>query len=295
MQWFERMNRAIDYIEENLDGIVDYNQIARLMQQPALSVQRTFSIITNTSLSDYIRKRRLTLAAFELQNGDEKIIDIATKYGYESPEAFTRAFKEIHGVPPNAARSEGVSLKTFPRVSFLLTVKGATPMSYRIESRESFGVYGIEGIISTEENANQSVPMFWQACENNGQIERLRASTLVPPSGIHAICCYRDTGRKSFPYMIFTYQTRDSNTAGFTKVRVPASTWAIFRSDNHTEEETVSTIQMLNKRVYTDWLPTSGYEKIDGFELELYHGTDDGMYFCETWVRVASTKKCGIE
>ncbi len=134
MSWHERMNLAVDYIENNLCGYIDMEHISKITYQSVTSFQRTFSIITEMSVSEYIRRRRMSLAAFEFQNGGVKVIDISLKYGYDSPEAFARAFKEIYGVSPSVARKESLPLKIFPRISFLLTIKGEVIMDYEIES-----------------------------------------------------------------------------------------------------------------------------------------------------------------
>ena len=286
MNWYERMNKAIDYIEVNLAGQIDFDRISKIMCQSAVNFQRTFSIVTDITVNEYIRRRRMTLAAFEMQNSKVKVIDIAMKYGYESPEAFTRAFKEIHGISPMTARKEGIQLKSYPRLTFLLSVKGDVVMDYRIESKEAFKVYGIEGIFTSDDGKNLiEIPKFWLETMKNGQFENLVKST-NGTSDVHAICQYRETGGNTFPYMLFAYETKDSETAGFMEVEVPSATWAIFKSRNHTVEETSEVIQSLTKRVYTDWLPTANYEKLDGYELELYFRTDDGKCYCETWIRV---------
>ncbi len=134
MRWDEQINQAIDYIEENLDRSIDLEKIASIMGQSITSFQRTFSVIMNISLNDYIRRRRMTLAAIALRNSSAKVIDIALKYGYESPEAFARAFKELHGISPSVARKNFAQLNLFPRISCLLTVKGDIEMDYRIVS-----------------------------------------------------------------------------------------------------------------------------------------------------------------
>ncbi len=285
MNWYERMNQAMDYIEDNLENI-DFEAISQIVCQSVTSFQRTFSIVMEMPVSEYIRKRRMTLAAFELQNSDAKVVELSLKYGYDSPEAFTRAFKEIHGITPSAARGKGVSLKTYPRISFLLTIKGDTAMDYRIESKEAFTVYGIEGIFTTDDGKNfTDIPAFWQQTMKDGRFDKLVNST-HGTSRVHAICQYRETGSGTFPYMLFAYKTDKSDTDGYKQVNVPASTWAIFTTPKHTEEETSGVIQSLIKRVYTDWLPTASYEKKDGCELELYFDTEDGMCYCETWIRV---------
>jgi AraC family transcriptional regulator len=292
MNWYERMNKAIEYIENNLTGTMDFDQISKMTCQSVSNFQRVFSIITDIPVSEYIRRRKLTLAAFELQNSSIKIIDLALKYGYESPEAFSRAFHDIHGVTPTVARKEGTRLKTYPRISFLLTIKGAAVMDYRIETKESFKVYGIEGLFTTENGENlKAIPKFWQDTLEDGRYEKLVESTHLPehdPNGlclVNAICDYREREGNPFPYMIFAYQTDKSDTNGYTIVEIPSATWAIFRSEEHTQEETPKVMQKLTKRVYTDWLPTAGFEKVDGYELELYYGTGNKC-FCETWIRV---------
>lgn len=281
--WHERLNSAIDYIEKNLDGIIDFDVISKIMCQSTINFQRTFSIITDFSVFDYIRRRRLSLAAFELQNSNTKVIDIAIKYGYESPEAFSRAFKEVHGISPTIARKEGTELKTFPRITFLLTIKGDVAMDYRIESKEAFSVYGIERVISTKDN--NEIPDFWMECAENGSLERLANTTKVA-SCINAICSYRETAEHSYPYMIFVPCSEDSDMTGYTKVNVPAATWAVFKTEKHTQEQTSTILQSLIKRVYTEWLPTANYKKLDGYEMELYYQTEDGMFYCQEWIRV---------
>ena len=128
------MNCAVDYIENNLCGNIDPEAIARIACQSTAGFQRTFSIVTEMSVSEYIRRRRMSLAALDLRSGNAKVIDTALKYGYDSPEAFARAFKEIFGISPSAARKESMALKMFPRISFLKTIKGDVVMDYEPEN-----------------------------------------------------------------------------------------------------------------------------------------------------------------
>ena len=287
MTWYERMNKAIDYIEDNLHGDIDFDKIAKIMCQSPVSFQRTFSIVTDISVFEYIRRRRLTLAAFDVQNSKDKVIDIALKYGYESPEAFTRAFKETHGASPSNVRKHVLSLKAYPRIAFLLSIKGDAVMEYRIENKEAFSVYGIEGIFTTDDGKSlNDIPMFWKGCVEDGRFDKLIKSTNDPLSHIHAICDYRKTEGNTFPYMLFAFRNQNSNVDGFTQVDVPAATWAIIKSEKHTQEQTGSVVQNLVKRIYTDWLPTASYNKVDGYELELYFDTDVDKNYVEIWIRV---------
>ena len=161
-------------------------------------------------------------------------------------------------------------------------------MDYRIEKKEAFSVYGIEGIFTTDDGKHlKEIPMFWWECRKDRRFYDLLESTNEGSlSRIHGICDYRKTGGNTFPYMLFAYQTKNCNTEGFTQVEVPAATWAIFKSETHTVEQTSGVVQNLIKRVYTEWLPTAAYKKVDGYELELYFVSGIDKYYVETWIRV---------
>lgn len=286
MVWHERMNRAIDYIENNLTDNINMDFASEIVGQTTTSFLRTFSIVTDMSIYEYIRRRRMTMAAFDMQNSQDKVIDIAIKYGYESPEAFTRAFKDIHKISPLKARKDGTPLVTFPRITFLITIKGDVAMNYKVEKKGAFKVYGIEKVFSYEENNDVTVPQFWTDCINNGDLNRLVESTGDSKCSVNAVCSYRNTGKNTFPYMLYVNKTDKSNTNGFTEIEIPAATWVIFKTVRHNQDDTPKFIQSLIKRVYTDWLPSAPYEKIDGYELEVYYNSDDGTCYCEAWMRV---------
>lgn len=292
MDWLDRMNGALNFIEEHLTDDIDFDEVARIACCSVYHFQRLFSFITDIPMSEYIRRRRLTLAAFELQESNVKVIDLAVKYGYDSPISFTRAFQNQHGVAPSLARGKGVQLKAYPRISFQITIKGDVAMDYRIIEKEAFKVFGLEGIFNTENGENlKAIPKFWLQSMEDGSFDKLvktagpnNVNGLCP---VNAICDYRTTGGSSFPYMLFAYLTDKSNTDGYTVVDVPASTWAVFKTREHTEEETSGVIQDLFRRVYTDWLPTANYEKVHGYELELYFDNPEtGKCYCEAWIRV---------
>jgi AraC family transcriptional regulator len=293
MEWLIKMNDALRYIEDNLNNDIDYIKAARIACCSVYNFQRMFSFITDVPLSEYIRRRRLTLAAFELQSSDIKVIDLALKYGYESPEAFARAFLNVHGVTPTASRKLGVQLKAYPRLSFQISIKGDVEMNYRIEKKDSFKVFGVEKIFTTENDENfKEIPKFWQEAYTEGTIDRIVDATGENWGGkyglcpVNSVCCYSDMGNSTFPYMLCAFKTSSSVTEGFLEVDVPASTWAIFTTEEHTVEETSSSIQNLIKRVYTEWLPTAGYEKVDGYEFEMYYSKENGKCYSEIWIRV---------
>ena len=145
-----RMSLAVEYVEENLTGEINHETLAQIACCSSYNFHRMFSFITEISLSEYIRRRKLTLAAIELQNSKVKVIDLAMKYGYDSPVSFTRAFQSLHGLTPTEARAGGVTLKAYPKISFQISVKGDKEMDYRIEAKEAFQVFGIEGVFRTD-------------------------------------------------------------------------------------------------------------------------------------------------
>ena len=132
MDSLKKMNEALSYIEENLTHDIDLKEVARLALCSEYHFQRMFSFLAGVTLSEYIRRRRLTLAAFELTNSNLRIIDLAVKYGYSSADSFTRAFQSLHGITPSTARNNNQSLKAYPRITFQLSIKGGIEMNYRI-------------------------------------------------------------------------------------------------------------------------------------------------------------------
>lgn len=292
MDWLARMNAAVGYIERNLTEDIDYVQIGREACCSAFDFQRMFSFIADMPLSEYIRRRRLTLAAFELQNSRIRVTDLAMKYGYDSPVSFARAFQAFHGTTPSSARNAGTVLKVWPRISFHISIKGDAEMNYRIEEKEAFDVFGMEKVFSLQDDRHfREIPAFWKEQHENGGFNKLCLANGIDRyepglSPVNSICSYRDTGGNTFPYMLFAIKSPQSCTEGYTELTVPASTWAIFTTEWHTQEQTASAVQNMIRRVYTDWLPTAGYDKLDGYELEMYYGDENRKSRCETWIRI---------
>ena len=228
MEWMERWNRAMDEIERNLTGQIDCEHLGRIACCSAYHFQRMFTYLANVSLGEYVRRRRMSLAAVDLQSGGDKVIDVAARYGYESPTAFNRAFRAVHGVAPSQVRSGGVAVKCYPRLVFHLTVQGGEEMQYRIETKAAFRVVGISRPLDREiENNFREVPLMWDA-----------------------------------------------------------ATWAVFSG-----EGTGRSIQSLEKRIVTEWLPGSGYEYADGPDIEVYLEPDPLHTRYEVWVPVTRRRE----
>lgn len=296
MDWLSRMNSAIDYVENNLTNEIDMNIVAQRALCSSYNFQKMFSFITEISLVEYIRRRRLTLAAFEIQNSDIKIIDVALKYGYESPVSFTRAFQLVHGIVPSLARDGGVTLKAYPRISFQISIKGESEMEYRIEMKEAFDIFGIETIASSiGDKSYQSPSQLWQKCQKDGTYEELFKNSGDLPSfisqdlcKIHGAANYRKTEENTFPYMLCCFVSANSNTKGYTIAHIPAQTYAIFPSKRFKWDEIGIIRNALEKRFYSEWLPTSNFEKVDKAEFEIYGGDEEYGYI-ELWYPI--TKK----
>lgn len=297
MDWIKKMKCALDYVENNLTSKIDMNVVAQKACCSSYNFQRMFSFITDISLAEYIRRRRLTLAAFEIQNSKIKIIDVALKYGYESPVSFARAFQALHGITPSMARKDGANLKAFPCISFQISIKGEKEMDYRIEKKDSFEVFGIEALISTTDDTDYLTHpgALWKQCTQNGSYEELFNNAGDLPSfirqdlcKIHAVMNYRKTEENTFPYMLCSFLNDKSNMEGYTIIEIPQQTWAIFPSKEISWDKISEALDLLNKRFYTEWLPTSDYEKVEGPEMEIYGGTSSAAYV-ELWIPV--TKK----
>lgn len=284
--WIRKMNNAIAYIESNLDSEIDFSEAAQIACCSVYHFQRFFSFIAEIPLSEYIRHRRLTLAAFELQNSDVKVIDMALKYGYESPAAFARAFKSIHGVAPTLAKDKGTQLKAYPCMTFHISIKGDVEMNYRIEQKEAFEMFGVDTEISTVDNQNFiSIPKFWETCRLDGIMTRIRkAGDFDENTPLHA-AMYNCTDT-SHVYMIGHFIPASDAPKGFSSLTVPASTWAVFPTEELSMPETVRQAGVMWKRIFTEWFATSGYELANVPEMELHHNIGNGLFVTEIWIPI---------
>ncbi len=283
MEWIERLNKSIIYIEENIAEEIDYEQIARVACCSSYHFQRMFAYMAGTSLSEYIRRRRMSLAAADLQGGDEKILDVALKYGYHSPTAFNRAFQSVHGIAPSLVKKSGVSVKSYPPISFKITVKGVEEMNYRIEKKEAFRIVGVCSPLHKEMEKNfEVVPQMWQQVSADGTIPKLVSMMNTQPMGVLGVSLCNDD--EEWKYFIAVASTAPADD-GMEEYTVPEFTWAVFPGEGSMPHS----IQELEQRIITEWLPTSGYEYANGPDLELYLNADPQNAKFEVWIPV--TKK----
>lgn len=286
MEWLERLNKAVDYIEGNLENEISFEKAAQIACCSTFHFQRMFSYIADVPLSEYIRHRRMTAAAFDLQRSNEKVIDIGLKYGYESPTSFNRAFQNVHGISPTAARKQGVSLKAFPRISFKIVIKGDVEMNYRIEKKNSFKVVGVrEHYEMSIEECFAKVPLFWQKTIQSGIVPQILAQLDKEPYGLLGISTCMNG--KDFDYYIAAATTKETPD-GMVEYIVPECTWAVFQCVGAMPKA----IQDLQKRIVTEWLPTSGYEYDNAPDIEVYFDGDQQApdYKCEVWFPIIKKK-----
>ncbi len=276
MDWIERMNGTLDEIEKRLTGTVDTAELARLACLSPFYFQRVFACMTDTTVGEYVRRRRMSLAAAELQAGG-RVLDVALKYGYESPTAFSRAFRQVHGIAPSEARRNGARLKNYPPIRFQITIKGAVEMNYRIVPMEAFTVLGKERVFQMD-TAFEEIPRFWDEYYQKGYYKTV--------CGQYGICVDGLDGSKEFRYLIGDNCEPEAPVPeGFQKRVIPAFDWAVFEDHGALP----GALQKLNRRIYTEWLPNIGeYEIAAGYNVERYTEgdmTSDGYRF-EIWLPV---------
>ena len=221
--WTEGIQNAIEYIEENLTEELSIREIAEKACVSAFHFQRIFNTLCGFTMGEYIRNRRLSLAAQELARSDAKVIDVAMKYGYYSPDSFTRAFARFHGISPSAAKLRGARLKSFARVKLKLVLEGGTMLEYKIVEKEQFTVMGKARNFDPD-TATTEIPKFWDEHNRNGD------SSIVV--GMYGVCI--DTDGKEFEYMIAdNYLPWNEIPEGYKTRVIPAGTWACSRAEAH--------------------------------------------------------------
>ncbi|MFC4303309.1 AraC family transcriptional regulator [Cohnella boryungensis] len=266
MDLLVRLNVALSYIEDNLTHEVDYKEAARIACCSEYHFTRMFSFLSGITLSEYIRRRRLTLAALELSHGESKVIDVALKYGYASPDSFARAFQSVHGVTPSEAKVHGQLLKAFPRMTFQLTVKGGSEMNYRIEDKEAFRIVGIKKRVPIVfQGVNPGIAAMYESLTPE-LIGTLKGLSNVQPSGLISASVNFGEGRMEekgeLDHYIGAATTKEA-PEGLEQLEVQASAWAVFQS----EGPFPSALQEVWGRIYSEWFPSSDYELSEGPEM----------------------------
>lgn len=293
MNWIQGIQSAIDYVEENLTGEIDYEEAAKRACSSPFHFQRVFGILCGFSLGDYIRMRRLSLAGEELSKGEAKIIDISLKYGYDTPESFSRAFTRFHGIAPSEAKRGG-RVKIFTPLSMKLSLSGGSKMDYRIEKRDAFQVVCKRKSVGKPQaaNATPDITAMWQELGKDGTMARLIACMPEKPvmKGLLGICFSAELNAKQFPYGIGVEYDGRKVDDDLEVVTIPAHTYAVFTSKGKMPDAFIETYQ----RIVTEFFPQSTqYEYAESVEFEVYssENVSDPNYKCEIWIAVNETGK----
>lgn len=290
MDWLNGLNRVMGYIEENLTEQLDKELLAHMVGCSIYEFSRVFSFLTGMSVSEYIRRRRLSQAVFDIQGGREKIVDIAFKYGYESPAAFTRAFKELHGTTPLSARGTGISLKTYPPMSFSLTVEGAQGLNFRIEKRDSFRIAGLAGF-DEECRAGDSLTPLWRTFmeKYNSSFWNGGGADGYYTAPFWQVSAYWFEPVNGKTKTIIGAEYKGRKPEGTTVETIPAATWAVFSITSPTGKEYVPAAYT---KIMTEWFPASQYQRDEKTpSLEVFPKGDaagDG-YTWEIWMPIKTS------
>lgn len=293
MNWIQGIQRSIDYVEANITEEINFEEVAKQAYSSSFHFQRVFSILCGFSLGDYIRMRRLSLAGEELSKGNVKIIEIAMKYGYDTPESFSRAFTRFHGISPSEAKHSG-NIKIFTPLSVKLTLIGGSKMDYRIEKREAFDVVCKRKRVDKPQatNATEDITEMWKQCGADGTMERLISYMPKNPvmKGLLGICFSSELNAKQFPYGIGVEYDGRKVDDDLEIVTIPAHTYAVFTSKGKMPDAFIQTYN----RIVTEFFPRSTqYEYAENVEFEVYSSADvsNPNYQCEIWIAVNEKTK----
>lgn len=283
----ERLNQAMEHIERHLDGRIDAAELARIALTSEYHFRRMFSALSGMPLSEYVRRRRLTVAGAEVLAGERTLLEVAVRYGYTSGEAFARAFRAVHGVGPGEARREGAVLTSQPRMSFRLVIEGRSSMEYRVVEKEAFRVVGRRARVPlVHEGVNPAIAEFLRGIPA-ATVERIAALSAGEPAGLLSVVDKLDPGRAEgteLDYYHAVVAAPDAELpAEFDRLDVPAGSWAVFDSTGPFPQ----TLQYLWRDVFTEWFPSNPYRSRPGPELLRTVLSADGAHAeAQLWIPV---------
>lgn len=283
MEALNRMAESLTYIEEHLGTVLNVEDAAKIACMSKFHYQRMFTMLTGYTVGEYIRKRRLTLAAQELLHSNTKVIDIAMKYGYETPESFSKAFRKVHGLSLSSVRKYDQPLKAFPKLSFQIQLKGDEEMDYKIVEKDAFSVMGKSIKTSLVDGQNKlEVPVFWEESRKNGLDNELAVH--AGEMGIMGICMDFDKEQEQVRYFIGAEKSNTEVPDTWEEGIIPATTWAVFPVKGPMPKA----IQYVWERIFSEWFPSTGYEHGGGPEIEAYQKGDPYHedYYSEIWVPI---------
>ena len=264
MNYYEGLNKVIEKIEENLKEKINYKDLAKIIGTSSYTLQRIFVFLTGITLTEYIRKRRLSRAAEELLSTEIKIIDLAIKYQYDSPISFSNAFKKMHGISPQNLRKNKLTIKAFPKIEFKPTIETIEELEYRIINSEKQKFYGkTTGII--QKNNSKAIEDLYNKSRNEKVIDFIinNSDGKELYYGASIEIYDKDLTNKMQYYILGKKPRKD-----FVTIEIPKSTWACFKLNS---KEQMDILKLYNT-IYTKWLPSSKYTEILNYpQLEIYY------------------------
>ncbi|MFF3754935.1 effector binding domain-containing protein [Streptomyces sp. NPDC002018] len=279
------LNEAMEYIERNLDQRIEMSELARIAVTSEYHFRRMFSALAGIPLSEYIRRRRLTVAGAEVLGREHTLLDIAVRYGYGSGESFARAFRAVHGVGPGEARRTGATLSSQPRMSFRLIVEGSSSMRYRVVEKPAFRVVGRKARVPlVHEGMNPAIAAFVRSIGKE-TLRRLEELSDQEPRGIVAVSDKIDDSRAEGTELDYYHGvvTQAETPQDMESLTVPEGTWAVFESAG----EFPRALQYLWRDVYTQWFPSNPYRSVPGPEiLSVRLSQDASTAEAELWIPV---------
>lgn len=282
MSWLEDITLSIKYIEGHLTDELTLEKIAGRINLSPFYFQKGFSILCGITISEYIRNRRLSLAGRDLQIDGVKVVDISIKYGYDSPDSFTKAFTRFHGITLAQAKAGDGEIKNYLPLKLQISMKGGFEMECKIVKKTAFTVVGSARIIKNEEGYKEC-PQFWSDHCKMGKEEYIY--------GMYGICIDADAPKGSFKYLIADdYTPAKKLPEEFETVVIPENIWAVFPCKGAMPEA----LQKVNTKIFKEWLPgNSDYDIAGMYNIEYYSapsdypkGTQDDDYYCEIWIPV---------
>jgi AraC family transcriptional regulator len=281
----ERLNQALDHLERHLDQPLDVAGLARIACVSEHHFRRLFSALAGMPLSEYVRRRRLTLAGAEVVAGEASLLDIAVRWGYGSNEAFARAFRAVHGVGPQEARRTGASLRAQPRMSFRLVVEGSASMEYRIVAKEAFRLAGRKARVPlVHEGMNPHIVAFIKGLDPE-TVRRIEALSDQEPAGIVNVSADVADSRAEGTELDYWHGvvTGADVPADLDSLPVEAGDWAVFRTSGAFPQA----VQYLWRDVFTQWFPSNPYESRPGPEISRVRlAPDRATAEAELWIPV---------
>lgn len=293
MEWIKQLQRAVDYIEAHLLEGINYEDAAKSVYMSSYSFHRTFSLMAGMTANEYIRKRRLSLAARELQTTDISVIDAALKYGYESPESFSKAFSRFHGVTPRQAKEKGAPLRMFAPLAIKVTLEGGYVMDYKITSKGRQRLIALVREFPNEiinDPKDHSISDFWDECHEKSLIEPIRNLRPEGKRDLYGLCSPKKGGISSFEYGIGIILDADTDVSdenslieqGYRLWETQPSEYAVIKCEGSDGD----CIEQAWNRFFTEFLPRSGYMQSESDDYEIYYERGEKGVFCELWIPI---------